>query len=118
MARFRLTSPPTVHLVENDVEKQCRDYLQRLNYLPVRLHAGRFRTKDDRWITGAQAGMPDYVVVKNDFFLEVKRPGGQLSTVQQLKILELQRGWGIQTAVIDSLEQMVAWLAAYEARNK
>lgn len=123
---FRLTAP-IVRLSENDVERQCRDLLPRRGYKPVRLQSGLFIPADRavvealqragvpfRRVTIGEPGLPDYAVLKRDFFLEVKAPNGQLSKEQQLKILELEQGWGIKVAVIDSVEALAAWLEHHE----
>ena len=109
MKPFRLTPPP-VKLVENDIEKACLDLLWRRGYYPVRLHSGRFKTPDDRWITIGEPGLPDYVVVKNDFFLETKAPGRKLSPAQVEKIFELEKVRHIDVATVDSVERLVEWL--------
>ena len=77
MSRFRLTSPPKPKLSENDVERACLDVLRYRGYRPVRVPAGKYRTPDgQRWVQIGEPGMPDYVI--QQFFLEVKRPGGRV----------------------------------------
>ena len=116
MSRFRLTSPPKPKLSENDVERACLDVLRYRGYRPVRVPAGKYRTPDvQRWVQIGEPGMPDYVIPQ--FFLEVKRPGGELSLVQQLKISELTQGWNLETAVVDSVEALAEWLARFENKS-
>jgi hypothetical protein len=124
MARgFRLTSPDKIKLTENDVEKACVDLLRWKHY-PQRLPAGRYLMPDRavielcrqhnvplRWITIGEPGIPDYVIPA--WFMEVKRPGGILSDVQQLKIMELERTWSLPVAVVESLDELIEWLALH-----
>lgn len=120
MARFRLTSPK-IELSENEVEKQCLDVLRLNRFSPLRLQSGLFIAPDreviqalkrlsvrPRWITIGERGIPDYVIPA--FFLEVKRPGGELSPEQTQKIWELEKIWGLQTIVIDNVAELIAWL--------
>ena len=116
MSRFRLT-PPRVKLVENDVERACLDLLRLHGYYVVRLQSGRFKTSDGRWVTVGEPGLPDYVCVKSDFFLEVKRPGGKLSPAQINKIFELS-SCGFRVATIDSVERLEAWLDEHEHEKR
>ena len=109
MSRFRLTSPK-VKLAENDVERACVDLLRLRGYYVVRLQSGLFRTPDGRWIRIGEPGLPDYACLKNDFFLEVKRPGAKLSEVQVNKIFELEAAHKIAVATVDSVERLIAWL--------
>lgn len=114
MSRFRLTSP-RVKLAENDVERACIDLLRLHGYYVVRLQSGLLKTPDGRWIRVGEPGLPDYCVIKRDFFLEVKRPGGKLNPAQVNKIFELE-ACGFQVAAIDSVERLEAWLGEYEKR--
>ena len=109
MSRFRLTSPK-VKLAENDVERACVDLLRLRGYYVVRLQSGLFRTPDGRWIRIGEPGLPDYACLKNDFFLEVKRPGAKLSEVQVNIIFELEAAHKIAVATVDSVERLIAWL--------
>lgn len=95
-------------LVENDVERQCLDILRLRGFRPIRLQSGKFQTLDGRWITIGEAGLPDYVIPL--FFVETKRPGGEPSPEQQQKIWELEKLWGLRTAVVDSVEALIEWL--------
>jgi hypothetical protein len=113
VSRFRLTSPQ-VKLVENDVERACVDLLRLRGYYVVRLQSGLFRTPDGRWIRIGEPGLPDYACLKNDFFLEVKRPGAKLSEVQVNKIFELEAAHKIAVATVDSVERLEEWLKKFE----
>ena len=114
MSRFRLTSP-RLKLVENDVERACIDLLRLKGYYVVRLQSGLLKTPDGRWIRVGEPGLPDYVCVKSDFFLEVKRPKGKLSDAQIEKIFELE-ACGFRVATIDSVERLAEWLDAHEKK--
>lgn len=107
MSRFRLTSPK-IKLSENDVERACLDLLRYRRLYPLRQQSGQFKTSDGRWIRIGVPGIPDYVIPA--FFIEVKRPGGLLSEVQRVKIDELNRHWDLETAVVESVEELIAWL--------
>jgi hypothetical protein len=115
VSRFRLT-PPRVKLVENDVERACLDLLRLHGYYVVRLQSALLKTPDGRWIRVGEPGLPDYVCVKSDFFLEVKAPGRKLSPAQINKIFELE-ACGFRVATIDSVERLEAWLHEHEKRG-
>ena len=114
MSRFRLTSPRPPKLVENDVERACLDLLRARGYYPVRLQSGRFKTPDDRWITIGEPGLPDYAVLKQDFFLETKAPNQQPSAAQIKKAFELEAAYRIRVATVDNVERLAEWLAGFE----
>lgn len=117
---FRLR-PPEFKVSENDVERGCLDLLRYHRYWPVRLQSGKFIMPDraviealrrvrvtPRWISLGEPGIPDYVIPQ--FFVETKRPGGGLSQVQRAKILELRRDWDLETAVVESVDELIEWL--------
>jgi hypothetical protein len=115
---FKLKSQ-VLRLSENDVEKACLDLVSLHGYYPIRLHAGLFRSADGkRWIRGVDKGTPDYIVLgklgKRVFFLEVKRPGEHLRPDQEKKIWELEAFYSLDTAVVDNVEELAAWLARRE----
>jgi hypothetical protein len=111
---WRLT-PPKLKLVENDVEGACLDLLRYRGFWPVRQHCGKFRTADDRWITLGQPGLPDWALVKRPgFLLEVKRPGGKLSEIQEQRIAELRQWPDLDVVVVESVEELMDWLSARE----
>jgi hypothetical protein len=112
-AVFRLRAQQ-VSLVESDVVKTCLDLCRLRGYWPVRQHIGKFRTPDGRWVT---VGEPDYAMVHGvyrGFLLGFKRPGGELSKAQVQKKFELELGYSLSSAVINSPEALVAWLAVHE----
>jgi hypothetical protein len=113
---FRLTAPPP--LVENDIERQCLDFLRLRGYWPIRLHAGTFRTVDGkRWIKGVQQGTPDYGALHElypGFLLETKRPGGSLTLAQSAAVHNLQMGYRLAVCVAASAEDLAVWLNEHE----
>jgi hypothetical protein len=116
MPRFRLKSP-RVKLVENDIEKACADFLNLHGYRLERLHAGRFKTLDGRYITGAEPGTPDWVAIHGRhraFYLETKAPGGALSDSQAWMHRVLTAGYRLQVATIDDATELERWLHAHE----
>jgi len=110
---FRLTSPK-IKLVENDVERACIDLLRLRGYYVVRLQSGLFKTPDGRWIRIGEPGLPDYACLKDDFFLEVKRPGARPSPAQIEKIFQLEAAYKIKVATVDRVEHLLRWLDEYE----
>ena len=110
MSRFRLT-PPRVKISEKDVKRACLDILRYRGYLPIPLQSGLFKTPDGRFVRIGEPGLPDVVVAR--FFVELKRPGGELSSEQRAKIREFQC-YGVPTAVPDSPEALVRWLEEYK----
>lgn len=108
MPRFRLTSPE-FKLVESDVKKGCEDLLKYRGFYPLKVQSALVRTPDGkRWMRVGEVGFPDYVIPK--FCMETKRPGGKLSDQQLMKIMELERSWGIPVAVVESVESLREWL--------
>jgi|SRR5882672_8493213 len=116
--RFRLKPPKLPRLSENDVEKACIDLLHLRGYWVVRLHAGTFKSADNRrWIKGAEKGTPDYAALHHrfpGFLLEVKRSGASPTPEQETKHKELRIGFRLAIGVVDSVEALVAWLNHHE----
>ena len=113
MKQFRLTSPK-IKLVENDVERACIDLLRVRGYYVVRLQSGLFKTPDGRWIRIGEPGLPDYAVLKHDFFMECKRPNAKPSPAQIQKVFELEAAYRIKVATVDCVEHLERWLDEYE----
>jgi hypothetical protein len=68
--------------------------------------AGRLRSM------GVLAGMPDLICVSPTdglFFIELKRPGGKLSSAQS-HVIETMRSAGIDVYVIDGIDEAMALL--------
>jgi len=119
--RFRLTSPKAPKLSENDVERGVLDYLRLRGYYPIRLHVGRFRTKDDRWITIGDPGIPDYIAAHEIYpavFVETKAPGKVLRATQGSKVWELRTGYRLAVTVADGVEALASFLDQHEARHR
>jgi len=108
--------PPT--LVENDVEAQCKTILELHNYWAVKLHAGVFKTLDDRrHVHGVKKGTPDYICAHEfhrNFLLEVKRPGGDLSPDQVCEIEFLKLRYRLPIVVVESVDELCKFLALHE----
>ena len=108
--RFRLR-PPSVDVSENDVKKGCLDLLRLNGWWPIRQHVGLFKTPDGRFVHMGVVGDPDYVIVKApSFFLELKRPGGELRPEQSDRIFQLRQFYGLETLVVDGAEELMEWL--------
>jgi hypothetical protein len=91
--------------------------LRLRGYLVVRLHAGTFKSIDNRrFIRGVEKGTPDYACMRGraGFLLEVKRPGEMLSPEQERKHEELRAFFRVTIGVVDSVEALAAWLENYE----
>ena len=112
---FRLKSP-RVKLAENDVEKACLDFARLRGWWPIRLHAGTFKSLDGkRYVHGVEKGTPDYILVKQpSFFLETKRPGGDLTPEQRQKIFELEKFYGLETVVVEGVQELIEWLDRHD----
>ena len=107
--KFRLTSSK-LKLTENDVEKACLDVLRAHGFYPLWQQSGKFWTLDKkRVITVGEPGIPDYVIPWG--FVEVKAPNRDVSEVQRQKIWTLEQHWGLETAVVQSVDQLLEWLA-------
>lgn len=112
---FRLTPPP---ISEDDVEAGCITILELHNYWVVRLHAGVFKSLDDRrHIHGVKKGTPDYACLHEfhrNFLLEVKRPGGVLSDDQRSQIAYLELKFRLPIVVVESANELCNFLAEHE----
>lgn len=93
------------------MRRACLDLLRLRHWWPVRQHVGLFKTADGRWIQIGEKGEPDYAVIKApSFFLELKRPGGVLSDEQRAKIFQLEKFYGLETVVVEGVEELMEWL--------
>jgi hypothetical protein len=123
MPRFRLTAPK-LKTLEKHVMQACVQLVTLRGYRAERLHNGKSRWpgtegKPARWVTQGEPGRPDYLVARGDcpaFYLETKRPGGQLSPDQELFHMHVKRSCGLETLVVDSVEDFNAWLDERERR--
>ena len=117
MSRFRLTPDGRLRLNENDVRKACLDVLRTHGWWPIRQHVGRLRAPHGDWIQVGEAGDPDYAVIRApSFFIEFKRPGARPSETQQKRHQILERSYGLETIVVASVEDPVAWLSQKEKK--
>ena len=107
-------------LSENDVERACIDVLHIRGYWVARLHAGTFKSADGkRWIQGVKKGTPDYALLHErfpGFLLEVKRTDASPTPEQINKHREIQMGFRLAIATVDSVEALAHWLAQHEAK--
>ena len=71
---------------EKTVENQIKRYLDRLGVWYMKVHGSMYQ----------KAGVPDIIACINGHFvgIEVKRPGGKVSALQQLQIDEINRNGG------------------------
>jgi len=114
--QFKLKGDRLV-LSENDVRRACLDVLRAHGWWPIRQHVGKFNPvgRPSHVVTIGETGDPDYVVVKApSFFLETKRPGGKLSDEQTARIDILRRFYALDTLVVESVEELMAWLDRHE----
>ena len=119
MARFRLRAQK-IQLSERDVRDACLMLLNLRHYWYRRMNSGLFRTVDGRWHTEGQTGDTDYAVLHAQFpgfLLEFKRPGEKLRPEQERRHFEIQLGYQIAIAVVDSKEALEAFLNAHENRS-
>ncbi len=117
--RFRLEGD-RLKISENDVRKGCLDLLRAHGWWPIRQHVGLFRTvgKNPHIITIGEVGDPDYVIVRApSFFLETKRPGGELSEAQRKRIDLLRQFYSLDTVVVESVEELIDWLRLNHPRK-
>ena len=112
---FRLKPP---RLNENDVEAQCMTILQMRSYWVVKLHAGVFKSLDNRrYVHGVPKGTPDYACLHGthrNFLMEVKRPGGKLSDDQTAQIGVIKQLFQLPVVVVDRVEDLCEFLARHE----
>jgi hypothetical protein len=122
--RFQLKGD-RLQLSENDVRKGCLDLLRARGWWPIRQHVGKFlpgkvygllcpacrAAVRNSWVTIGEAGDPDYAAIRRpSFFLETKRPGGDLSEGQRTRIETLRRFYNLDTVVVASVEELLDWL--------
>lgn len=114
MKPFRLTAE---ELVEKDIQKACMDLLKVRGYKTYRLHAGKFRTMDNRVLTGAALGTPDWIAahgIHRALLVELKRPRGKAKPHQEKEIEELRRWFGLSVVVVDSARALAEFLTRHE----
>jgi hypothetical protein len=103
---------------ENDIEAGCKTLLALHGYWVVRLHAGVFQSLDGRrHIHGVTKGTPDYACLHEfhrNFLMEVKRPGGALSWIQQKQIKLLRLQYHLPIVVVESADDLSLFLLEHE----
>jgi hypothetical protein len=112
---FRLQPPPA--LKEADVVEACCDLLALRGYKVIRQQVARAKTAAGNWLTIGELGMPDFIAMHGkfrSFLMEVKRPGGKLSPEQVFKIQQLQMGYRLAVAVVESSRELHDWLTQHE----
>jgi hypothetical protein len=116
MQRFTLRAP-RAKIVENDIEKACRDLLALHGYKVHRLHCGRARFPDGSWVALEERGTPYWICIHPrhpGFYLETKAPGGVLSDARLWMRRILTAGWRLRVAVIDDVAVLAEWLSTHE----
>ena len=116
-SRFRLRPPLRPKLSENNVEQQVLHYLRLQKWFVKRNHVGTFRTANGLWIKQGERGEPDYVCTHYKFpafWLETKRPGRKADPHQAAKHEEIRLIWRQPVVTIDSLEDLIEFLAQHE----
>ena len=114
---FQLTPQGRIQLSEKDVIKACLDLLHRYRWWPIRQHVGLFHPykRPKQVIEMGEKGDPDYVIVKApSFFIEFKRPGGELSDDQRKRQWDLRQFYGLDTLVIERVEDLDEWLRLHQ----
>ena len=102
---------PALTPSEKQVMIAIEAVLRLCGLCPLRLQSALVTTEDERRFRVGKPGLPDLCVPR--FLVEVKKPGGKLSEIQKQKIDELERDWRVSTAVVDSPEQLILWLAEH-----
>ena len=110
---------------ESDIQNECIAYLESQGYYVQRLNAGGYKMAGG-FVHGVKAGTPDIMCFKEGdcdpaelgnqyevhaelIFIEVKRPGGKITLLQEKKIEEL-REYGARCMVVYSLEELQDYL--------
>lgn len=126
---FRLKGQ-RLQLSEADVTGACIELLRLHRWWPIRQHVGKFLPIKVLAVlcpacrsaalklgvtTIGETGDPDWAVIQApSFFLELKRPGGELRDEQRQRIWQLEHFYGLQTLVVDNVEALAEWLRQHE----
>ena len=92
-------------MLEREIEKWLGQQLKRLGCLYY------------KFVSPSNRGVPDRIVICPDgalYFVELKRPSGQLATLQSVQLSRLGR-YGQRTAHVwsmDDAQAFAAWIAA------
>ncbi len=73
-------------MTEKTIENQIKRYLDRLGVWYMKVHGSMYQ----------KAGVPDIIACVDGVFvgIEIKRPGGKVSALQQLNIDEINKNGG------------------------
>lgn len=73
-------------MTEKTIENQIKRYLDRLSVWYMKVHGSMYQ----------KAGVPDIIACVDGVFvgIEIKRPGGKVSALQQFQIDEINRNGG------------------------
>ena len=102
---------------ENEIQKQCLDYLEAAGYFVWRNHVQGVKVGRSR-IANPAAGSPDILAIKGGkiFCIEVKTPTGKLSP-HQYTWLEKAHKHGAVSMVVRSVEDLQYCLEALPANK-
>lgn len=83
--------------LETSITKSIVTAATKRGWWSMKIHGGPFQ----------KSGVPDLLLVKNGLavFLEVKRPGGKTSAIQDRRISEIRTVGGAVAEVVTSREQ-------------
>jgi hypothetical protein len=109
---------------ESDIQNECIAYLEKQGYYVQRLNAGGYKM-GNAFVHGVKAGTPDIMAFKKYLstdgvhkvqvpfidlvFVEVKRPGGIVSKLQEVKMDELTQ-YGARCFVVYSVEELKGFI--------
>jgi hypothetical protein len=116
---FRLTAEP-VRRTEADVIKESTKILRRRGYWVQRIPVGKFRTMGGDVVEFGPVGVPDFIAVHRTFpafYAEFKRPGKLLRETQRTKFSDIQIFYGLHAVMVDSVDEMLAFLVGHEKRS-
>lgn len=95
---------------EQDIQNSIRLKLSEMGFATFRTNVGKLKLPDGRWFdTGLPKGHSDLYAVKDGkiHYLEVKKPGGKVST-EQLNFINIMRDrYGCVAGVVYSVEEAV-----------
>ena len=94
--------------IENVIQRDVLDYLEMRNIPATRNHCGRVKL-DRHWMNLGQGGWPDIIccLPPHGFFLglEIKKPGEELTVVQEKVKLEIEQAGGMVLR-IESVQEL------------
>jgi hypothetical protein len=117
---FRLT-PERTDVSEADVIRNCVAILRKRGYWVQRNPVGMFKTLAGKPVEFGPVGIPDYTAIHRSypaFFIEFKRPGKKLREDQRTRFSQVQLFYRLAAVMVDSAEELVAFLDGHERRAK